>query len=123
MRAIGDGLREVEPRSSNDDDIYAGIHSPNYHTTPSGGLRATMDLTCISAKGLMSMQFVEGHSQSLINNHVLILHGVPGLFGQTLRRCREHRRDLTFPSNPWSETSSETSMTYTRNERHKTETI
>ncbi|GFX59957.1 hypothetical protein TNCV_4984681 [Trichonephila clavipes] len=35
--AIGDGLSNPEPRP-NDDDTSVGIPSPNFHTTPMGGL-------------------------------------------------------------------------------------
>ncbi|GFV42784.1 hypothetical protein TNCV_841391 [Trichonephila clavipes] len=34
MRAIDDGPRDFESRSSDEDDISSGIPSPNYHTTP-----------------------------------------------------------------------------------------
>ncbi|GFW73650.1 hypothetical protein TNCV_1541051 [Trichonephila clavipes] len=36
-RAFSDGLRNLEPWSSDVDDTLAGTPSPNYHTTPTGG--------------------------------------------------------------------------------------
>ncbi|GFS97862.1 ATP-dependent DNA helicase [Trichonephila clavipes] len=36
-RAFGDGPRNLEPWSSDVDDIRAVTPSPNYHTTPTGG--------------------------------------------------------------------------------------
>ncbi|GFW23812.1 hypothetical protein TNCV_4496891 [Trichonephila clavipes] len=41
-KAIGDGPRSLEPRSSNEDDTSAGICSPNWRTL------STTDFTCIS---------------------------------------------------------------------------
>ncbi|GFY18712.1 uncharacterized protein TNCV_2399341 [Trichonephila clavipes] len=46
-RAFGEGSRNFEPRSSDEDDTRAGTPSPNYHTTPTGG-RLSSDLTCIA---------------------------------------------------------------------------
>ncbi|GFV76984.1 hypothetical protein TNCV_690541 [Trichonephila clavipes] len=39
------------------------------------------------------------------------MQGVPGLLEQTLRGGRGHHKDSDFHSNPWSETSWESSMT------------
>ncbi|GFW80003.1 hypothetical protein TNCV_984121 [Trichonephila clavipes] len=36
-RAFGDGPRNFEPWSSDEDDSGAGTASPNYHGTPAGG--------------------------------------------------------------------------------------
>ncbi|GFX56324.1 hypothetical protein TNCV_2242561 [Trichonephila clavipes] len=42
-----DGPRNFEPHSSNDDGSELVSPSPNFHTTPTGGLRALIDLKCI----------------------------------------------------------------------------
>ncbi|GFX80614.1 hypothetical protein TNCV_498811 [Trichonephila clavipes] len=35
-RAFGDGLRNIKPWSSDEDDTCAGASPPNFHTTPMG---------------------------------------------------------------------------------------
>ncbi|GFX39610.1 hypothetical protein TNCV_2103541 [Trichonephila clavipes] len=37
VRAFGDGPRNFEPWSSDEDDTRVGTPSPNYHTSPMGG--------------------------------------------------------------------------------------
>ncbi|GFX12410.1 hypothetical protein TNCV_3667231 [Trichonephila clavipes] len=43
-----DRPRNFEPRSSDEDGTKLVYHSPIFHTTPMGGLRALIDLKCIS---------------------------------------------------------------------------
>ncbi|GFX35054.1 hypothetical protein TNCV_2329941 [Trichonephila clavipes] len=45
-RAFGNGLRNFEPRSSDEDDTCAGTPCPNYNTTPTFEL--STDSTCMA---------------------------------------------------------------------------
>ncbi|GFU33960.1 hypothetical protein TNCV_656261 [Trichonephila clavipes] len=48
MRTIGNGLRNFEIWSSDEDGTRAGIPCPNYKTTPTGRYRALADFMCIA---------------------------------------------------------------------------
>ncbi|GFW34208.1 hypothetical protein TNCV_384241 [Trichonephila clavipes] len=48
-RAFGDGPRNFEPWSSDEEDTWADTPSPKYPTTPKRGyLSSRTDLTCIA---------------------------------------------------------------------------
>ncbi|GFS90782.1 hypothetical protein TNCV_1003721 [Trichonephila clavipes] len=69
---IGDGLRNYEPWSNDEDETWAGNTCTSFHSTPTGRLQASKNLTCIS-----SLQGGSSNSRHAGHEFVTLTNGLP----------------------------------------------